>query len=108
MVQKILISNFMPCSNLQNARLDYLFGSAEPLDLFLVPTVESNHGTTITYEELFNAFTDFSTSMDWMPWGQLDFQKQISNAMLHRFQQPLRLMMARRPTVQAFFMLIAI
>lgn len=88
--KKILKSNIMPCGDLQNARLDYLFGSSEPLDLFLASCVETKRNTTITSEELFTAFTKFSISMGWTPWRQRHFQNQIPDAMLRHFQQPLR------------------
>ncbi|MDD5597931.1 MAG: phage/plasmid primase, P4 family [Victivallaceae bacterium] len=94
--KKILESNIMPCGNLQNARLDYLFGSSEPLDLFLASCVETNRNTTITSEELFTAFTKFSISMGWTPWRQRHFQNQIPDAMLRHFQQPLRREVPRR------------
>lgn len=94
--KKILISESMSCNELQEARLDYLFGSSEPLDLFLASCVESNRNTTITADELYAAFTDFSISMEWTPWKQRDFQKQIPDSMLRHFQKPLRRDVSRR------------
>ncbi|MDD5599614.1 MAG: hypothetical protein PHV82_16840, partial [Victivallaceae bacterium] len=94
--KKVFSSKRMPYSTLQKARLDYLFGSAEPLDLFLVSCVESHHGTTITCDELFTAFSKFSISMGWTLWSQRDFQKRIPDAMLRYFQKPLRRDVPRR------------
>lgn len=97
--KKILVSESMSCNNLQEARLDYLFGSSEPLDLFLASCVESNRNTTITSDELYAAFTDFSISMGWTPWIQREFQKRIPDAMLCHFQRPLRRDVPRRRAI---------
>ena len=94
--KKILISESMSCNDLQEARLDYLFGSSEPLDLFLASCVESNRNTTITSDELFTAFSEFSASMEWTPWTQRDFQKRIPDAMLRHFKKPPRRDVPRR------------
>jgi len=83
-------SSSMPRSELQAARLDYLFSSADPLTLFLSTALQSNRGTTITGDELFAEFTKFSLAMEWQPWSQREFQKQIHDAMIRLFQCPLR------------------
>ncbi len=89
---KRLIQNHlsMPCGEVQKTRIDYLIGSADPLDLFLTACVESNYETTITGDEMFTAFTQFSKAMEWKPWSQREFQKAIPDAMLRQFQEPLR------------------
>ncbi len=80
----------MSCNAVQTARLDYLFGSAEPLKLFLISCVEANRGTTITSDEMFGAFTDFCKMMEWSLWNQREFQNKIPDAMLCCFQASLR------------------
>lgn len=80
----------MSYNAVQTARLDYLFGSAEPLKLFLISCVEANRGTTITSDEMFGAFTDFCKTMEWSLWNQREFQNKIPDAMLCCFQAALR------------------
>jgi len=58
--------------------------------LFLSTALQSNRGTTITGDELFAEFTKFSLAMEWQPWSQREFQKQIHDAMIRLFQCPLR------------------
>ena len=89
---KKLIQNHlsMPCGAVQKARIDYLIGSADQLDLFLAACVESNYETTITGDEMFTAFTQFAEAMEWKLWSQREFQKAIPDAMLRQFHEPLR------------------
>jgi len=88
----------LPCDESQTARLDYLFASATPLDLFLNLSVEKNRGTNITGDELFTVFVDFCTAMEWPLMNSRDFQRCLPEAMMKRFQAPLRRDVPRRKT----------
>lgn len=90
--RKIILSgsSTLPCSDLQTKKLDYLFQAAEPLDFFLATAVEKRQGTTITGDDLFKAFMEFVSVMEWPAWSQREFQKKIPGAMLRHFGSPLR------------------
>ena len=96
--KKIILSgsSSLPYTPLQTARLDYLFSFSDPLGFFLAAKVEAKREMTITGEELFAAFVEFSLAMEWQPWTQREFQKQIADAMLRRFRCPLRRDVPRR------------
>ena len=97
----------MPCGGLQSRRIDYLIGSADPLEWFVDSCVDSNKGTDITLPELYAAFTQFSEAMEWTPWPERRFQQEIGETMVRKLHVAKRRDVKRNGKSQVGFCHVA-
>ncbi len=89
--RKLLLSEGqMPYSEIQTDRINYLVGTANPLDLFVKTFIKPKIGINITGKEMYMSFCNFCNSMDWSIWKKRAFDSQIEDIMLANFQQPKR------------------